>query len=145
MKTLTRLRKNDGFTLIEAMVASAILVVALLGFLEMIEVGYNTSMLHKQKTTALVLAEEKMEEIKALNPRRLDDWRGLVLTDTVYRNGVTYSRRVTYLDRAGQPAEQFITIDGSQAFYLYDVSVTVNWEYREITEQVELRTLITGR
>ena len=62
-----RLRSSNGFTLMEVLVAMLILTVGLLGMAALITGIINSNKLSNRISTATVLAQDKMEEIKGLN------------------------------------------------------------------------------
>lgn len=64
---LPRLRNNeDGYSLVEVMVSIMILAIAILPMVSMFDAGLRASSLGSNYDTARALANEKLEEIKAL-------------------------------------------------------------------------------
>ena len=61
---MNKIANNSGFTLIEVLVAMVILSVGLLGTAALITGIINSNKLSNRITTATVLAQDKMEEIK---------------------------------------------------------------------------------
>ncbi|MBW2741402.1 MAG: prepilin-type N-terminal cleavage/methylation domain-containing protein, partial [Deltaproteobacteria bacterium] len=59
-----RLRSGDGFTLIEVLIAMVILSIGLLGTAALITGIIRGNQVSNRITTATVLAQDKMEEIK---------------------------------------------------------------------------------
>jgi len=113
---MDKLHNNRGFTLIEILVAIAILSIGLLGVAGLvggIRRGNTTS---DKITTATTLAQEQLEDIKELGYR---DTVTADTTTTEYYNSITdYSeyKRVTFID-VDSPVANMKT-----------VSVTVYWE-----------------
>src|SRR3990170_7936279 len=62
--TVSRLRNNNGFTLVEIIVAMGILVIALLGLISVTVMVIKGNSFSKTMTTATTLAEGKMEQLK---------------------------------------------------------------------------------
>jgi len=58
-------RRTRGFTLVEVLVAAAILVVGLLGILTAFPAAYQDIMYGGRVTQAVALAQQKLEEVKA--------------------------------------------------------------------------------
>lgn len=54
------MRSNDGFTLVEFLVAIVILMVGLLGLLQVVNVGYNQNMQTQLRNEAVALLDEEM-------------------------------------------------------------------------------------
>jgi len=62
----SRLRSSNGFTLMEVLVAMLILTVGLLGMAGLITGIINSNKLSNRISTATVLAQDKMEEIRGV-------------------------------------------------------------------------------
>ena len=58
-------RRSAGFTLAEVVVASALLIIAIVPILKALTSVHTTSTLIERRTTSLVLAQGKLEVIKA--------------------------------------------------------------------------------
>lgn len=69
MKTIKR---DKGFTLVELLIAMVILGVAFMGLANMQLSCINGNSNSCQLTKAIILAQDKMEEIKSLNPHHPD-------------------------------------------------------------------------
>lgn len=78
-------RNDDGFTLIEFLVAVVILMVGMLGLLQAINLAYSTNLQNDLRNTAVVLADEQLAG-------ELKKGYGNVITDA-FRN-YTVSRPV---------------------------------------------------
>ena len=63
---MRRLRNNSGFTLMEVLVAMLILSVGLLGMAALITGIINSNKLSNRISTATVLAQDKIEEIRGV-------------------------------------------------------------------------------
>jgi len=125
---MDKLHNNRGFTLIEILVAIAILSIGLLGVAGLvggIRRGNTTS---DKITTATTLAQEQLEDIKELGYR---DTVTADTTTTEYYNSITdYSeyKRVTFID-VDSPVANIKT-----------VTTTVYWEAD--TYSVALSTIL---
>jgi len=122
-----RLRSSDGFTLIEVLVAMVILSVGLLGTAALITGIIKSNQVSNRITTATVLAQDKMEEIRGLG------YSGMPTSDTTttepYNSITNYSlyKRVTFTEVVN-PAAGMKT-----------VTVTVYWN--SDNSSIELKTI----
>ena len=102
---------NSGFTLIEVLIAMVILSVGLLGTAALITGIINSNKLSNRITTATVLAQDKMEEIKGAG----------------YAGAATETR--TFLPSPDDNYEREVTVvDDSPSANMRTVTVTVYWE-----------------
>ena len=120
---MRRLRNNNsGFTLMEVLVAMLILSVGLLGMAALITGIINSNKLSNRISTATVLAQDKMEDIKRIGYSAGNETRAFL--SSPYDN---YEREVTGLD-VESPAANMKT-----------VTVTVYWES---SKSVSLKTIL---
>jgi type IV pilus assembly protein PilV len=125
---MTKIDNNKGFTLIEVLVAMVILTVGLLGTAALIIGIINSNKLSNRISTATVLAQDKMEDIKRLG------YSGMPTSDTTttepYNSITNYSlyKRVTSTEVAN-PAAGMKTI-----------TVTVFWD--SDSHSVVLKTIL---
>ena len=119
---MVSIENNKGFTLIEVLVAMVILSVGLLGTAALITGIINSNKLSNRITTATVLAQDKMEEIKRIGYSSENEPRAVL--SSPYNN---YEREVTGLD-VESPASNMKT-----------VTVTVYWES---SKSVSLQTIL---
>ncbi|MEA1900080.1 MAG: prepilin-type N-terminal cleavage/methylation domain-containing protein [Thermodesulfobacteriota bacterium] len=118
-----RLRSSNGFTLIEVLVAMVILSVGLLGTAALITGIINGNKVSNRITTATVLGQDKMEEIKGAG----------------YAGAVTETR--TFLPSPDDNYERQVTVvNGSPAANMKTVTVTVYWESNK---SVSLQTILS--
>jgi type II secretory pathway pseudopilin PulG len=118
MNTLIRLRREGGFTIIEALVALLIMTFGMLAISGMQMTLSQNSDISKQRTEATRLANEKMEQLRAYTS--IAEWNALasgsdnITTNTQYTrtwslagsNTNTYrpvTVNVSWLDRTGDP------------------------------------------
>ena len=102
--------KNDkGFTLIEVLIAMAILSVGLLGTAALITGIIKGNQISNRLTIATTLAQDKMEEIKGDS----------------YSNAVTETK--AFLPSPDDQYEREVTVDDSSATDMKTVTVTVYW------------------
>ena len=116
-------RNNKGFTLIEVLIAMVILSIGLLGTAALITGIINGNKVSNRITTATVLAQDKMEEIKRIGYSSENEPRAVL--SSPYNN---YEREVTGLD-VESPAANMKT-----------VTVTVYWES---SKSVSLQTILS--
>ena len=115
-------RNNSGFTLMEVLVAMVILTVGLLGTAALIIGIINGNKASNRITTATVLAQDKMEDIKSV----------------VYSNAVSETR--AFLPSPDDKYEREVTVvDDSPAANMKTVTVTVYWES---SKSVSLQTIL---
>ena len=119
---------NNGFTLIEVLVAMVILSVGLLGTAALITGIINGNKVSNRISTATTCAQEKMEEIRGVG------YSGMPASDTTttesYNSITNYSlyKRVTFTDVVN-PAAGMKT-----------VTVTVYWD--SDNSSIELKTIL---
>ncbi|MBU4184601.1 MAG: prepilin-type N-terminal cleavage/methylation domain-containing protein [Proteobacteria bacterium] len=119
---------NNGFTLIEVLVAMVILTVGLLGTAALITGIIRGNKVSNRITTATTCAQDKMEEIRRLG------YSGIPTSDTTttepYDSITNYSlyKRVTFTDVVN-PAAGMKT-----------VTVTVYWD--SDNSSIELKTIL---
>jgi type IV pilus assembly protein PilV len=120
---MVSIENNKGFTLIEVLVAMVILSIGLLGTAALITGIINSNKLSNRITTATVLAQDKMEEIKGAG----------------YAGAVTETR--TFLPSPDDNYEREVTVvDGSPDANMRTVTITVYWES---SKSVTLKTILS--
>ena len=126
---MRRLRDNNsGFTLIEVLAAMLILSVGLLGIAALITGIISSNKLSNRISTATVIAQDKMEQI------RMTGYSGMPVSDTTttedYNSITNYSlyKRVTFTEVANPDAG------------MEKITVTVSWDAD--AHSVELKTII---
>ena len=63
---MRRLHRNNGFTLIEIMIAIAIITIGIFGVMSLIITVMKGNTLSKRVTTATTIAQDKMEDFKRM-------------------------------------------------------------------------------
>ena len=115
-------RNNSGFTLIEVLVAMVILSVGLLGTAALITGIIKSNQASNSITTATVLAQDKMEDIKSVSySMAISEQKAPLSPDSKYAREVT-------------------VFDDSPAANMKTVVVTVYWEPNK---SVRLQTILT--
>ncbi|MEA3429059.1 MAG: prepilin-type N-terminal cleavage/methylation domain-containing protein [Thermodesulfobacteriota bacterium] len=127
---MCRLRNNNsGFTLMEVLAAMLILSIGLLGMAALITGIINSNKLSNRISTATVLAQDKMEDVKRLG------YSGMPASDTTtteaYNSITNYSlyKRVTFTEVANPAAG------------MKKITVTVYWDADD--HSVVLQTILT--
>jgi len=124
MLKINRKLSKKGFTLIELMVAIAILGIAAIGIFQTFGVGFQAMADAKYRTVATNIAQEKLEEVK--NSVKVAYPYYSVETQVV--SGTSYT---------------VIVVTNSQEDNLEQVYVTVSWHDRQGNEKnVQLETLV---
>lgn len=133
---ISGLRNNNGFTLVEILVAMSILTIALLGLASVTVMVIKGNYFSKTVTTATTLARDRMEQLKntsyadlALPP--LTDYaktdstiQSTQAADSIY----TRTKTITY----DSPAANMATI-----------VVMVQWNWQGANRNVTLRSIVT--
>jgi prepilin-type N-terminal cleavage/methylation domain-containing protein len=147
---LNKLQQNRGFSLVEILIVSAIMLVVFGGLL--ISFRYSLELIShsRAKLTALTLANDNMEYIRSLSYNAVGTVSGIpsglipqVSTTTL--NGIVFTKRVLieYIDDdadgLGVADSNGITTDYKQA------KVTLEWTIRGVTQEVFLLTNIIPR
>ena len=119
---MTKIDNNKGFTLIEVLVAMVILSIGLLGTAALITGIINGNKVSNRITTATVLAQDKMEEIKRVGYSTAGDELKASLPSPYDQ----YEREV-------------IVVPNSPANGMSTVTVNVYWES---SKSVSLQTIL---
>ena len=115
-----KIKKN--FTLIEAVIATTIMVVVLAGS------GYGISLyLHlinsiHQQDVALYAAQEKLEEIT-------DNIENVLAYDGQFFNVTDNSGKNLLVSSSGNPPGHVSVVQNNDVPSLYGVNVTISWQY----------------
>lgn len=120
-------RARGGFTLLEVLIAFAILAVALGALMQAFSQGLRSVRLAEDYATAAMLAQSKMAEVGTLIPLEDGEHAG------TFENGLAW--RVVLAAFAGDPADA-----GTETTRLYEVSVSVARGEIPLAGLVTLRT-----
>lgn len=115
--------KEDGFTLIEIVISMLILAMLVLFYVSSTTTSFSGTQIAGEKTIALNLARQKIEEIKANNNKTTQPSSNVALSTV----GYTY-------DLAIAPFQ------GSSR--IYSVTVTVHYIFNSKNQDLSLSTLI---
>ena len=100
-----KLQKSEGFTLIEILVGTSILVIIIIGLYGLFQLGIKVAGQSKARITATYLANQKIETAKNLPYNKVGTIGGIpsgdiIETETITRNNIEYTVKTTvsYID-----------------------------------------------
>ena len=125
---------GNGFTLIETLVAMAILSISLVIILQLFSGGLKSSRLSDNYTRAIFHAREKMEEI-LLNDNFTDG-----ATEGEFSDGFEWKAQ-TLLFEPDQEEEAELPVDN---FSIFNIKVDVRWQEGIKEKHFEISTLKTA-
>ncbi len=103
---MRKLHKNSGFTLIEVMIAIAIIAIGIFGVMSLVITVMKGNTLSKRVTTATTIAQEKLEDFKIMDYDNAVDDSG---TDTAYN--IDYYWKADVQDDTPATDTKTITVD----------------------------------
>ncbi len=103
---MRKLHKNSGFTLIEVMIAIAIIAIGIFGVMSLVITVMKGNTLSKRVTTATTIAQEKLEDFKMMDYDNAVDDSG---TDTAYN--IDYYWEADVQDDTPATDTKTITVD----------------------------------
>ena len=103
---MRKLHKNSGFTLIEVMIAIAIIAIGIFGVMSLVITVMKGNTLSKRVTTATTIAQEKLEDFKRMDYDNAVDDSG---TDTAYN--IDYYWEADVQDDTPATDTKTITVD----------------------------------
>ncbi len=103
---MRKLHKNSGFTLIEVMIAIAIIAIGIFGVMSLVITVMKGNTLSKRVTTATTIAQEKLEDFKIMDYDNAVDDSG---TDTAYN--IDYYWKSDVQDDTPATDTKTITVD----------------------------------
>ena len=134
-------KKHDGFSLVEVLVASALMLVVFVGIAGAFQTIIELASYNKAKVSALAVVSEKMEFIRNLSYDNIGTVSGIPSgtipqTEIVSLNGIDYTRRVLvqYVD-APEDGIAGADINGITTDYKR-VKVEVSWAAKNATSTV---------
>ncbi len=120
-------KKEEGFFLLELLVALALLLVVIVPLLELLVMAAETQARARRHTAAAFLARESMETVRSLGYYRAER-----VAPQLLRRGGEFLRAVD------------VSLLKQEAVSLKRIVVTVTWQERESRRKVELVTYLTG-
>jgi len=130
-----RLSGGDGFTLLEVLIAFAILAVAIVSLIELTAQGLRLLKLSGDHQQAVQLADRLAMDTQV----NADDVKpDTPLVDSGEEGNFSWERRIARLPLPDE-IEARATIPGKEVPGLYTVSVAVRWGQRQIVEVATLR------
>jgi type II secretory pathway pseudopilin PulG len=132
--------QKKGFSLVEAMVALAIMIFMLAALSQLMHSTIQTNRQARRLTAAVHLAQDRMERLKGGGYAALANGSDGPLTEgnETTGTGLIFARSWTVTDNAGPPPP------GTPPNGTRDVEVQVQWTDRDGTShQVRLRTILS--
>jgi general secretion pathway protein I len=124
--------RDDGFTLIEVLVAFTIVTLLLSGIMKLLSTGLTAAQQTRTYSEALLLAESSLDQLGAAIP--------LADGETSDRLDDRFTRRIRILRRPDERQNQPRAINADR-LALYDVAVTVQWRSGWRTSEVTLQSV----
>lgn len=132
LRPASRLRRDDGFMLVELLIAMAVLTIGILALVGAFSAGYSSLNRASSTSSASVLADSQMERYRALlyNEIRLDTTCGAACTeDSTYTSDSAYNATAqvtgcTSTDAACLPTQTKTGPDGKS--YRVDTFIAYN-------------------
>lgn len=84
-----RLKRQEGFSLLETLIAVALVGVIAVAFLQALRTGSKSSGVHEERVVALGLAQSQLEEIKAMPYDALGNYAVAITSPTGYNVSVS--------------------------------------------------------
>ncbi len=145
MKMTAITRKQEGFTILEVLVAISILTVGLLAVASMQVAGMNTNAHARNVTEGINWAQDKLEELIAL-PYDDPNNMGLIDTDNDGNLGLGNATAATadYSETRGIFTIYWNIADNSPVANSKSIRIIVTWPDRSVTRRVLLNYIRSG-
>ncbi|MDD8026715.1 MAG: prepilin-type N-terminal cleavage/methylation domain-containing protein, partial [Acidobacteriota bacterium] len=123
-------RRKEGFSAIEALIATVVLAVMLLSLISVFIYGFGVITWARQIAVATQIVQEEMEAVRAL---AFDSISGLGTT-------FTNAKLASLQDGAG-----VLTVEAGPGNDIKKVTVAVHWTYRGISRSKKIVTYVTRK
>jgi len=120
---LSQLKNEDGFSLVEVLVALILSSIVALGIMQSTLTSYRFSQRMVNDSLAGQLALEKMEEISSISPQTLDDTDDAV-EDPVVRNNISFIRTVDVSINADRSRTVAVRVQSKNSHIAIDTTLT---------------------
>jgi len=147
-----------GFSVVEIIVASAIIATSVVGIVGAIQVYLKIVYQNARETQAVLLLDETAEALQYLRDESFDTNIANTLTNTSYTvfwNGTGYelatstitlpydmTRTVQFADVRRDGSDQIVTSGGSIDVETKKATITISWPYQEETKTLSSELLI---
>jgi prepilin-type N-terminal cleavage/methylation domain-containing protein len=121
---------SDGFSLLEVLVATALMGLVLVVLLQVLTSALRSQEAAWRRTQAVLVAEKLLAENCQINTLRAGTYQG-------------QEARYDYLVRIS-PQEEWVSGLANQRILCSLIQVTVTWQERGVRKTLELQTLRTG-
>jgi Tfp pilus assembly protein PilV len=144
MKRISSISSERGVTLIETLLAAAMLVIVVFAVLASLDAASHSTAVNRSRTVAASLAEQELERMRSLSAVELASYAGPARTEVVGKAEYTIQSRAEWVhDASGTPAG--CDSDGRQADYIRITSTVRSGVLGSRVKPVELRSIVAPR
>ena len=138
------LSAEQGVTLVETLIAAAILVIVMLAVMASLDAASRTSAVNRSRTVAAGLAEKDLERLRSMPAATLATFPGGTATETVGSVKYTVTSRAEWVnDASGTPAS--CDSDGRRADYIRITSTVTSSVVGKTVKPVEMTSIVAPR
>jgi prepilin-type N-terminal cleavage/methylation domain-containing protein len=137
--------RQEGFTVLETLIALTVLAIALLGLAQLVGISINQNAFSRHNTAGIQLAQEKLEQLKAQYNRELET--GVAAADLVSASFGPETVTLAAPDYTGQRDREFLVswtvADAGGARKSVSVTVTARNQNALQTKTITINSLFS--
>src|SRR5262249_36090143 len=118
---MTRAARNEGFSVVELMVALTVLGIGIIGLANVFPLGSSNQLRDRLRTSATDIAQQKMEQL------RLEAWSAADLTDGTHPS--MSGESLSLQDEGSFTRKWFVTTQSGNFSDMKLVTVQVTWQF----------------